>query len=186
MLERPQEKSKSGSIGDVFAGEVCVDVLLSVGARADADCRRMTLDFGDEPSPDHLLATRLNTSQSNNSIYLIHHVSPETMGYSTVLVIVRPVIYKDRSKTRSRLRDHQSCSSIHGLSQSHFDPCDLERQLARSHQSDAVVAKRVLTIHERLLDLFFRCHHKRPMLHDWLVKWLSSDLSTNILVSEPR
>jgi hypothetical protein len=131
-------------------------------------------------------ASRLNTSQGNNNIYLIHHVSPETMGYSTILilVIVRPVIYKDTSKTRSRLRDHQSCSSIRGLSQSRFDPCDLERQLARGHQSDAVVAEQVLTIHERLLDLFFRCHHKRSMLYDRLVERLSGNLSTITLASE--
>ena len=121
------------------------------------------------------------SSQGNNSVYLIPYVNPERIGgYSTVRVIVRPVIYRDTSKTRSRLKDHQSCSSIRGLSQNHFDPCDLERQLAQRHQRDAVVATshKILTIHERLLYLFFRCHHKRPILHNSLVKRLSGDLST--------
>jgi hypothetical protein len=55
-------------------------------------------------------------------------------------------------------------------------------RLVRSHQSGGVEGTEALTIHERLLDLFLRCHHKRAILHDRLVERLSSDLLTTVSV----
>ena len=102
ILERPQEKSKSGpsSIGN------------------DCVCRKVCVEHV-QIAEDNSIMNRVN------SVYLIPHVSPERIGYSTIRVIIRPIIYRDTSKTRSWLTGHQSCSSIRGLSQNHFDPCDL-------------------------------------------------------------